>query len=248
MAKIIYLITIIIFCTVNYGCSNIDEDNEKLASEYKSWMINYHRSGDPRDVLPRLRSYLTTSLFKSEENRLSQIYFYSTILRNNPDIINQNFNTVILSLGQDKDSSDIKKFLIQLLWFTNTVKSRALITIAQSKIENIDNERDLIIKLKKTSPPWPPNQKNEEITSLEPLWAIYFATGDRKLIRKIASFLDFVENKDINKIILAASAGNSLASHAIEDPIVCEVIHEILQKDITTKLKVILEDILPKKT
>jgi len=204
---------------------NSPKSREYVGTEFSSnWFMEYYLNPQPDKIPAALNFYCNSPWYDKSSSRLPMAHFFSILFKKDNKLMEKVFHHVSTSGSENE-----KIFTIYTLWATNSTHSHKLVTEAkkQWKTQAI---QEIIGKMEGKLPPDILNNPIKETVSLDILWSMFFATGNRDYIKKIISTLHLLKARQgVKETLLGSAAAWSLQSNALQHQRVYDICKEELK-------------------
>jgi hypothetical protein len=211
-----------------------DETCFHTVEEFNWWMDRYYLAPEPEKIVCSLRS--GSSLYEDNPSAHSPLaHFYAAVLRGNRSLTTKVFDHASANEGE--------RFLaLHALWVVHTAETAKLVSRAKEAWRSSAVDA-FIERLESKRPLDPLERPLTEPESLDDLWATFAATGDERIVARIASVAHLQEDGHGMEIIVGGTARWSLQSMVDQHARVRAAV-EKLAASAEGVTKVILEEML----
>lgn len=209
-------------------------------TKFNDFFYNYRINPKPHLIVPSILFISNTENFKSNNNKIPLAIGYAELLKKISD------KSILEDLYKNASMSNViilKKFVLYIFWTMQTPKANKLLKLAEDEW-NQKEINSTFVRMKKLSPLNVLNKAPSTSNELDALWAVFYLTGNELAISQIISILNWVEDKDGNKVLLGSAAEWSLQSNlhhsdvftivnaALEnvDPVTGKILKKMLMK------------------
>jgi len=202
--------------------------------DFRDWLTNYYQNPKPEDIKPAFRYYTHSFLSHQEHSRIPTAHFFSILLTQNPDVLEELFEVV-----SKDDREPSRRFFLRILGYMDKEQSQKVLKKVMEKWQE-ENFDPLIQKLLEY-----PQDRALYFPIRSPLdidihWAIFSATGNPKPIQKIISLLEGSKSEGGKERILAQAAQWSLTAYSRKHKRIYQITEsEMAQRTGTTKLQLL---------
>ena len=215
------------------------------SEQFGGWLVSYYKSPQPEKLHCSLEFLATTKIQKLQDRRWSTLKFYAALLRTDPKLREELFET----LG--KEGSNEARFLaVKIFFIMDSDDGRKLLKEASKTWKQAGIPELAATLLKTDMPPYPLDGEiataRDAVAAadeLDGLWLTFFATGDPAALKRIASALPWSALPKSPQQVVGQTARWSLRSNATQHPRVREVLTTLLETS-EGPTKEILGDIL----
>jgi hypothetical protein len=211
------LVVTLLFC----AGSGLAEETFPSVDAYAKWANSYYQNPTPHKILPGLAFYPASELYNDTNTIVPSSHFYAALLRRQPQLL-----SAVYQLGKSNASPKVKFFILNTLWLVNSDAAAGFVSRAKVEwglspqaLKNLD-------KVFSTRATWALDTPVRGPLSLDILWAIFAATGDRAAVEKIISVLHWTQDGKGEEVLTASAAEMSLTSQAFDSADVLRVVRE----------------------
>jgi len=196
--------------------SQLPPPNEKQKA-LSQWLTYFYQHPNTPDTLQNIQAMFTEGFFNKTNSVAPLIMFLADVLRQNEKKLPK-WKNDLLSIPEET-----QKYMLISLYEANTPNSKVILEELKRT-----NQKSLVEHIQQNPPI---DLKTVPITSpaiLDMLWATFMASGDELYVKRIVETLSLStdledRNQRINNLLLIGSAKWSLASNAIQHPLVLTV-------------------------
>jgi hypothetical protein len=179
------------------------------------WITYYYLHPQPDRTVEAILFMSAKGYLDKETAQSPLAAFFSQLFSQNPQSIELWFSKL------EGLPNAQRRLLCGALWYSDTPQGLEQLKKEAARVAPLDNAD--IVKLTTAKPP---SIASLEITApsvLDMLWASFMATGDERYVIRIISTLPWVEEKNLNRLLIAGAARWSLTSNAIQHRKVLEI-------------------------
>lgn len=217
-----------------------DEACFKSEEDFTNWITYYYQNPEPEKILPAIKYYCDSAMFNETGLIMPTVAFFAALFRNDTKLMEKIYYEISVN-----SSDNLKIFILNVLWLTNTTDSQELMKKSRTQWKS-EEIQSVIEDLSRNQPQDILTSPIEIAWQLDMLWATFFATGDSKPVKKIISVLYLMEDKNsVENVVVGGAANWSLTSNAMQHKKVYEICKEEL-KTSNGRTKEMLEAIIKK--
>lgn len=211
-------------------------DEKFTLSSFSEFINSYYLNKEENKIFDAIKFSSKNSELNEKGVKPICFSFYSSIFRENKSLLEE-VNNKIASSNDKK----LKYYFIDILWLTNTIDSKTLlshITSDNSKMvtflkKRIDNPYDFI------------SDKSQNGLLLDMQWAAFFGTGNKIYLKKIINTINLKNDGHGSDIMVGSAAEWSLQSNVNQHQRVYELVKdEIENNENNDQIKEVLKQII----
>jgi hypothetical protein len=183
--------------------------------EMTNWMMAYYSRPNPDKLGCALSYYADSTLYDDGGTRMPLVHFYAALAEKNPKLLNQVYDSV----GPGSERAHLMG--LHVFWMVNTDESRALLERARKAWTGEEVER-AGTRMVDIRPMGILERPLDNPTVIDNLWAVFFATGDERPVRRIASAVHLVrdgseEDKRVGEAARTSLIGGTTRHQRVRD-------------------------------
>lgn len=187
----------------------------KSDAQLSEWTDYYYLHPRP-DLVPSALGYLSKkSLLKHVESAVPMTFFLAQVFRANPALV-PGWADLLMTRSEDQ-----QHVFASALWLVGTPESRKLLSEISGK--GAPGVREHAVALLAEKQIFDLLATDFDPTTLDCLWASFFATGDERYVKRIITALPLEKVRELSSTLVGASAHWSLAANARQHPRVLEI-------------------------
>lgn len=205
-------------------------------SEMTNWMMAYYARPNPEKLSCALTYYADSSLYDDGGTRMPLVHFYAALAEKDPRLLHRIYD----SLGVASERAHLMG--LHIFWMVNTEDSRALLERARKAWtgEEVERAGSRMIEIRPTGILERPL---DNPTVIDNLWAVFYATGDDRPVRRIVSVVHLAQDGSEEDKRVGEAARTSLIGSAARHQRVRDVLSSMAAAQTGTS-KMTLEEIL----
>lgn len=211
----------------------LGEQSASDGFDLNEWITYYYLHPQPDHTVEAILLMSAKGYLDKETAQSPLAAFFSHVFAQNPQSIEHWFSKL------EGLPNAQRRLLCGALWYSATPQGLQQLKKEAARAAPSDNAD--IVKLTTTKPPSIANLEITEPSVLDMLWASFMATGDERYVIRIISTLPWLEEKNLNRVLIGGAARWSLTSNAIQHPKVLEICKAQVGKQGETTVSILKE-------